>query len=166
MSGKSKRAAAVFRSKTGNESAVYFRCASHELNLCLSKASKAPQVFNMVSTMQTLGVFFFKYSPKCQRKLEEAVAEADTEGCLKKKIKPLCETCWVERHTGFDDLNQLYKPLVNCFESIQSNSDPNNWFDAKSTTEAAGHLKHSTEFVLHHLIPYMLLPVSIYKRTF
>ena len=110
--------------------------------------------------------FFFKYSPKCQRKLEEAVAEADTEGCLKKKIKPLCETCWVERHTGFDDLNQLYKPLVNCFELIQSNSDPNNWFDAKFTTEAAGHLKHSTEFVLHHLIPYMLLPVSIYKRTF
>ena len=57
MSGKSKGAAAVFRSKTGNESAVYFRCAPHELNLCLSKASKALQVLNMVSTMQTLGIF-------------------------------------------------------------------------------------------------------------
>ena len=106
---------------------------------------------------------FFKYSPKCQRKLEVAVAEADTEGCLKKKIKPLCETCWVERHTGFDDLKQLHKPLVNCFGSIQSNSDPNNWFDAKSTREAAGLLK---QLQSHHLIPYMSLPVWFYERTF
>ena len=56
-------------------------------------------------------------------------------------MKPLCKTCWVERHTAFDDLNQLYKPLPNCLKLIQSNSDPNNWFDAKSTTQAAGLLK-------------------------
>ena len=91
MSGKSKGAAVVFRSETGNESAVYFHCASHELNLCLSNVSKVPQVFNMVSTMQALGIFF-KYSPKRQRKLEEVIAEAGREGCLKKKIKPFCET--------------------------------------------------------------------------
>ena len=103
----------------------------------------------MFSTMQALGIFF-KYSPKRQRKLEEAIAEADKEGCLKKKIKPLCETRWVERHTAFDDLNQLYKPLLNCLESIQSNSDPNNRFDAKSTTEAAGLLKQlqSLSFII------------------
>ena len=141
MSGKSKGEAAVFRSQTGNESAVYFHYASHELNLRLSKASKVPQVFNMVSTMQALCIFF-KYFLKRQRKMEETIAEADKEGCLKKKIKPLCETRWVERHSAFDDLNQIYKPLLNCLESIQCNSDPNNCFDAKSTTEAAGLLKH------------------------
>ena len=91
MSEKSKGAAVVFRSETGNESAYYFHCASHELNLCLSKASKVPQVFNMVSTIQALGIFF-KYSSKRRRKLEEAIAEADKEGCLKRKIKPFCET--------------------------------------------------------------------------
>ena len=69
-SGKWKGAAAVFRFETGNESAGYLHCVSHEFNLCLSKVS---QVFNMVSTMQALGIFF-KYSPKRQRKLKQAIA--------------------------------------------------------------------------------------------
>ena len=94
----------------------------------------------MISTMQALGIFF-KYSPKCQRKLEKGIAEADKEGCLKKKIKPLCKSCWVEKHTAFDDLNQLYKPLLNCLKSIQSDSDPNNQFDARFTTEGTELLK-------------------------
>ena len=117
-----------------------FTVLTMSLTCVYQKLPKVPQVFNMVSTMQVLGIFF-KYSPKRQRKLEEAIAEADKEGCLKKKIKPLCKTRWVEKHTAFDDLNQLYNQLLHCLESIQSNSDPNNQFDPKSTTEAAGLLK-------------------------
>ena len=84
-----------------------------------------------------------------------------------KKIKPLCETHWVERHTDFDDLNQLYKPLLNSLELIQSSSDSNNRFDAKSTTEAAGLLKQlqSLSFIISfHTCHY--LPVWFYERTF
>ena len=46
-----------------------------------------------------LGIFF-KYSPKRQRKLEQSITEIATES-LKKKVKPLCETRWVEKHTTF-----------------------------------------------------------------
>ena len=53
--------------------------------------------------MQMLGIFF-KYSPRCQRKLEQSITEIATES-IKKKIKPLCETRWVERHTAFTDLS-------------------------------------------------------------
>ena len=74
MSGKVKGAAAFFCSKTGNDKAVYFSCTSHEHNLYLSKASKVPQIYNMISTMQALGIFF-KYSPKRQRKLEASIAD-------------------------------------------------------------------------------------------
>ena len=91
MAGKEKGAAAKFCSETGNEKAVYFHCTSHKLNLSLSKVSKILQVMNMVSTMQMLGIFF-KYSPKCQQKLEQSITEIATE-LLKKKVKPLCETC-------------------------------------------------------------------------
>ena len=69
MTGKEKGAAVNFFSETGNEKAVYFDCASHELNLSLSKASKILQVMNMFSTMQMLGIFF-KYSSKRQRNNE------------------------------------------------------------------------------------------------
>ena len=58
MSGKSKKAAVVFRLETKNEGAVYFHCTFHELKPCLSKASKVPLVFSMFSTMQALGIFF------------------------------------------------------------------------------------------------------------
>ena len=103
MAGKKKGAAAKFCSQIENKKAVYFHCTSNELNLSLSKASKILQVMNMVSTMKMLGIFF-KYSPKCQRKLEQSITETATES-IKKKIKPLCETRWVERHTAFTDLS-------------------------------------------------------------
>ena len=50
--GKTKRAVARFCLKTKSEKALYFHCASHELNLCLPKV---PQVSNMLS------FFFFFY---------------------------------------------------------------------------------------------------------
>ena len=81
MSGKLKGAAAIFCSETGNDKAVYFHCASHELNLCLSKASKVPQIYHMISTMQAFEMFF-KYSPKRQRKLEASIANATDKGAF------------------------------------------------------------------------------------
>ena len=157
MSGKVKGAAATFYMETGNDKAVYFHCASHQLNLCLSKASKVPQVFNMISTMQVLGIFF-KYSPKRQRKLEASISELASEHNLKYKIKPLCETRWVERHTAFEDLFTLYAPLLHCLESIQNNSDPENQFDPKSVTEASGLSKQlrSPSFIISFQTCYYL----------
>ena len=68
----------------------------------------------------------------------------------------------IMRNTAFDNLNQMYKPLSNCFELIQSNRDSNNRFDAKSTPEAAGLLKQlqSSSFIVsfhtcHYLLGFM-----------
>ena len=122
MAGKG--AAAKLCSETGNEKAVHFHCTSHKLNLSLSKASKILQVMNMVSAIQMLGIFF-KYSPKRQQKLEQSITEIATES-LKKNVKPLCETLWVEKHTAFTDLSQLYELILNCLEAISLNNDLNN----------------------------------------
>ena len=121
MARKEKGAAAKFCSETGNEKAVYFQWTSHKINVSLSKASKILQVMNMVSTMQMLGIFF-KYSPKRQRKLEQSVTEIATKS-LKKKVKPLRETRWVERHTAFTGLCQLYQSILHYLESISLNND-------------------------------------------
>ena len=126
MAGMEKGAAAKFRSKTGNKKAVYFHCISHKLNLFLSRASKILQVMNRVSTMQMLDIFF-KYSPKRQRKLEQSITEIATES-LKKKVKPLCETRWVEKHTVFTDLSQLCKSIVLCLKAILLNNDLSSFF--------------------------------------
>ena len=59
--------------------ATYYHCASHQLNLCLSKAATVPEVHSMVCTLKCLGLFF-KYSAKCQRALERA-ANSINEMC-------------------------------------------------------------------------------------
>ena len=87
---------------------------------------------NMVSTIKMLGIFF-KYSPKCQQKLKQSITEIATES-FKKKIKPLCETHWVERHTAFV---HCLESIVHCLESISLSNDLNNIADAHSVTEAS-----------------------------
>ena len=82
-----------------------------------------------------LGIFF-KHSSKHQRKLEEFLTEIATES-YKKKVKSLYETRWVERHTEFTDLSQLYKSILHCPESFSVNNDLNNRFDPHSETEAS-----------------------------
>ena len=67
------------------------------------------------------------------------------------KVKPLCETRWVERHTAFDDLSELYESLLHCLEKIESNNnDPENRFDPKSVSEASGIRKQlkSSSFIV------------------
>ena len=72
-----------------------------------------------------LSIFFKYYSQKRQRKLKQPITEIATES-LKKKVKPLCETRWVERHTAFTDLSWLYESILNFSEAILLNNDLNN----------------------------------------
>ena len=55
----------------------------------------------------------------------------------KVKIKPLCETRWLERHTAFKDFEDLYKSLLLCLDTISPNKGCKNW-DANSKTVAQG----------------------------
>ena len=100
MAGKQKGAAKRFQEKTNNPKATYIHCSSHELYLALSRASKVPEVYNMICLMQSLGVFF-KFSPKRQRKLEKVISKTAVKDAvrLKTRVKPVCETKSVERHT-------------------------------------------------------------------
>ena len=53
--------------------AQYCHCASHQLNLALTKACSVKAIQCMLSDLQALGIFF-KYSPKRQRCLETCTA--------------------------------------------------------------------------------------------
>ena len=58
---------------------------------------------------------------------------------MKKKIKSLCETRFVERHTAFQDLDVLYLYNILCLEIISKNED-RNW-DPKSVVKSSGLLR-------------------------
>ena len=133
--------------------AKYYHCANHQLNLALSRSSSVREIHCMLCDLKALGVFF-KFSPKRQKALEEAIKSINAERRSVKrleitqhKFKLLCETRWVERHTTLEDFADLYEPLLNCLEEIAYNTVK--IWDAKSVTEANGLLRSvtSAEFI-------------------
>ena len=101
-----------------------------------------------------LSIFFKYYSQKRQRKLKQPITEIATES-LKKKVKPLCETRWVERHT---DLRQLCESILNCLEAISLNNDLNNKFDSHSVIAASSlkkQLRNSSFIVCFQTCKYL-----------
>ena len=74
MTGKQNGAARNFQKNNQNDRALYYHCTSHEINLALTKASRLPEVFNMVCLLQSLGQCFAS-SPKRQRLFEKVIQE-------------------------------------------------------------------------------------------
>lgn len=137
--------------------AVYFHCSSHQLNLALSKACSVPEIHRMICSLKSVGIFF-KYSPKRQRHLESCIdrtnAKRMSDGVSRKithkKVKLLCETRWVERHSCMEDFHELYESILICLEEIsEPNRDTKRW-DTQSMTDATGLLKQirSSEFLV------------------
>ena len=82
----------------------------------------------------------------------------ETKQKVKQKVKPLCETRWVERQTAFDDLISLYEAVTFCLDKIKQNDDTDNRFGHKSLTEAAGinkQIKNSACQVSFHVCHYI-----------
>ena len=95
----------------------------------------------MISTMQFLELFY-QVSPKRQRKLQLPISLKNPgKNVLKSKVKPMCETHWVERHKTFEDLANSYKSFIHGLESIQRYDDLENRFDSKTVIEASVLLK-------------------------
>ena len=142
-------------------SPTYFHCASHELNLALSKSSIVPDIHNMVCLLQTLTKFFVD-SPKLEQELYRCIKSNIKEKHLTqwKKIKSLYETRWVERHTAFEDLHLLYKHVLDCLSNMKNN---NRMWDPKTLIEASGILDDRCE--VFRFFSYVQIPFRFYKTT-
>ena len=99
----------------------------------------------MICLLQALGKFFVN-SPKREQELERCIksnVEEKQFNIMKKKIKPLCETRWVERHTAFEDLHLLYKHVLDCLSNMKNNN--NRMWDPKTVIETSGILNQITD---------------------
>lgn len=142
MSGKQAGCAARFQLLSPK--ANYHYCSSHDLNLALCKCCDVKEIHVMLDALKQLGLFF-KYSPKRSRRLEMAIATANTnlqDKIPKSKFHVFCETRWVEKHTTLRDFNQMYEPMLECLEAI---GGLETGWDTKAVTEAHGLLMKITE---------------------
>ena len=136
--------------------APYFHCASHHLNLALRKACDINDIQCMLNVIKTVGILF-TYSPKKQMLLEECVesfnrgvVEDGTKAIYLRKVKLLCDTRWIERHTSIFDFCTLFGVIIYCLEIITQNDDESRKWDRKSITEAGGllHIICSSSFLV------------------
>ena len=150
MAGKLKGCAARFRQEVPR--AIYYHCASHQLNLALSAACRIPEIQCAISHVKELGLFF-KYSPKRQRELERSVEAINDERkalgeamISKKKVKMLCDTRWVERHIALEEFEEMYPAILMCLERIITpvGNDSGITWDSKSVIDGNGLYKSIT----------------------
>lgn len=90
--------------------AIYVHCNSHVLNLSIASSSKLPQIRNMIDSINET-FLFFRNSPKRQHLLERII-ENQLPDSRVQKLKGLCKTRWVERHTCLETFLELYQPVV------------------------------------------------------
>lgn len=129
--------------------AEYQGCCLHSINLVICHASEIKAIKNMMDSCHELFAFFDN-SPKRQKFLK-IVINAFSSQSAKKKLKDLCMTRLVARHTAFKTIFDLYKYIVKALneicqptynESIYPNEEEWSW-DSKTKTMANG-LRHTT----------------------
>ena len=91
----------------------YQGCCLHSLNLVICHASKIPSIQNMIDSSRKL-YSFFDNSPKRQKFLEVDLSPESK----KKKLKSLCKTRWIERHSTFETIFDLYEYIVIALNEI------------------------------------------------
>ena len=97
--------------------ADYQGCCMHALNLAICHACKIRLIQNMMDSCHEL-YSFFGNSPKRQRFLNIVIDVLGKGETKKRKLKNLCKTRWIERHSTFETIYDLYEYVVPTIDEI------------------------------------------------
>jgi hypothetical protein len=108
MSGRLNGVQAIIQQDCKN--AIYVHCASHCLNLALSKSCTVPSIRNAQGTIASVAAF----CNGSQRRVQMLKASINSVGLntKKEKLKNLCETRWIERHDAVLCFIELYEATL------------------------------------------------------
>ena len=144
--------------------AMYYRCASHRLNLAIVSACKIPAFKNAESYIGEIARFF-NFSAKRQRLLDACIDKLDSVPRAK-KLKDVCRTRWVERIESYATFLQLLPAVNTCLEAMvypRLHTDLGlNWsWDGETVTKANGFLYQlqSSSFLVSFYILLQILQV-------
>ena len=97
--------------------AIYIHCASHVLNLVVSKASNVADIANCVSTIKDITTFV-RGSAKRLKALQQSSESSGTSICRSKSINSVCETRWVGRHKNITKFVEMFPAVLDTFEGM------------------------------------------------
>lgn len=107
--------------------AIYVHCSAHSLNLAISNACEVPSVRSCLGTVGKVYNFF--NTPKRQLVLSSAISEVCPNSEIT-KLKQLCATRWVERHTSVSSFLELQDAIFSALDDIIE------WTDRDSSQQA------------------------------
>jgi hypothetical protein len=162
MSGKFSGTQAVIHRDFPN--AIYVHCASHALNLTISKSCQVQTIFNCQGDISEVANFINR-SAKRVAILKKAIEQLDGRKTSKTRVLRLCETRWVERHDAVLSFKMLYEGILQCLVTCQGLPD------AETSSKARMLLRTITDStfivalcVLDNLLAYSLsLSLSLQK---
>ena len=134
--------------------ALYVHCNSHVLNLSIASSCQIQAIKNMIDTINETFTFFH-FSPKRQR-FFESILDKEIESHAVKKLKGLCKTQWVERHTCYETFYSPYPNVCLCLQEMLHPSQENarwNW-DGETLAKAQG--LPSTLTTFQYIIPFVI----------
>ena len=119
MAGKSKEVSACIQSKYPK--ALYTQCASHWLNLGVTKSCLICEVSNMMQTRSCASSATLLSGNFTKKKWIGSTLPDEKQ----RKIKELCKSHWVKPHEAFEVFCDSFLPALCCFEAIiySSSSD-------------------------------------------
>jgi hypothetical protein len=107
--------------------ALYVHCSAHCLNLAISFSCGVQSISNCMGTIDR--VFKFFDFPKRQRALDEVISNMENLPRVN-KLKRLCTSRWIERHTSVENFVELFESVLEALHNISS------WDDKTASTEA------------------------------
>ena len=119
MSGQFNGVQAIIRSTC--PMALYTHCSSHCLNLVLTKACQVTPIRKTLKTAEEV-IVFLSSSAGRKNYLLEAI-DASQPHSQNRRLKLLCDTCWVERYESIVIFCRLYRPIIHALNAIEMSSD-------------------------------------------
>ena len=136
MSGKFNGTQAIIRQQFPN--AIYVHCASHALNLVISKSCQVQAIRNCQGVISEVANFVNR-SAKRVAILKTAIEQLEGRQTNRTRILRLCETRWVERHDAVLSFKLLYEGILQCLVTCQG------MHDAETSSKARMYLKAITD---------------------
>ncbi|XP_022164655.1 52 kDa repressor of the inhibitor of the protein kinase-like [Myzus persicae] len=101
--------------------ALYTHCASHCLNLSISKACSVVLIRNVVGNIQEV-ITFFRASPKRMLLLKTTLMKV-LPNSKSFRLKSVCETRWIERQDAILQFLELYDVIINCLDELVNSNE-------------------------------------------
>lgn len=129
---------------------LYVHCGAHNLNLAVSDACAVAPIRNCLGTIGS--VYTFMNTPKRTHVLRASIENVCPSAHATRLVQ-MCPTRWVERHDSVIVFIELFRPVLDCLETISE------WPDKDSASGANQLLNSLTQ-------PEFLISLHVAAKVF